>query len=141
MRLLAKALCAPVVALCLAAAAVACQGASDPNDGNGNWDGAYCGDRQEACMWRGTVGSSKQLSSSERDREFNNDYWNNTNDSINDDVKYVENTFITLEVRAYRNQDYNNPPQWNPTSCVPGGDVYGPYTQTSPQGLSSFKRC
>ena len=140
MKRLAKVLWAPLFAVCLAAAAIACQGGGGTED-HGNWDSQDCGDRGEACMWRGSVGGSKQVGSSQRDSLFDNDFWNNTNDSINDDVKYVENAFSTLEVRAYRNNTYINPPEWNPTSCVPGGDVYGPYTQTSPQGLSSFKSC
>lgn len=139
MKRLAKVLWAPLTAICLAAAAIACQGGGAED--HGYWDGAHCGDKQEACMWRGTVNGSKQLSSSIRDSNFDNDFWNNTNDAINDDVKYVENTYSTLEVRAYRNNTYTNDPAWNPTTCVPGGDVYGPYTQTSPQGLSSFKSC
>ncbi|HEX7131212.1 MAG TPA: hypothetical protein VF228_01480 [Iamia sp.] len=139
MKRLAKVLCAPLIAVCLAAVAVACQGAGAED--HGNWDSQHCGDRAEACMWRGAVDDSKQVGSSQRDSNFNNDFWNSTDDHINDDVKYVENTFSTLEVRAYRNNTYVNPSEWNPTSCVPGGDVYGPYTQTSPQGLSSFKSC
>lgn len=92
-------------------------------------------------MWRGTPGSSAQLSSSLRDSKFKNDDWSGTNDTINDDVEYVENRFVTVEVRAYREYDYWNQQGSNPTSCVPGGSIYGPYTQTSPHGLSSFKRC
>lgn len=56
-------------------------------------------------------------------------------------MRYVENAFVTLEVRAFREYGYWNQPSSNPTSCLPGGDVYGPYTQTSPHGLSSFKSC
>lgn len=119
---------------------MACQGAGGPED-HGAWDGASCGDRAEACMWRGTVGASKQLSSSVRDSRFANDHWNNTDDTINDDVRHVENTFSTLEVRAYREYTYWNQAGANPTSCVAPGTYRGPYTQTSPHGLSSLKSC
>lgn len=107
----------------------------------GDWDGAYCGDREEACMWRGDIGVSKQLSSRERDSYFSDDVWNNTNDTINDDVRYISNKFSSINVQGFREFNYTNLSSQNGTSCVSPGTTPGPYTQTSPSGLSSFRSC
>ncbi len=59
---------------------------------HGNWDRVACADRSEVCMWRTSVGTNPFLSSSERDSEFNNDYYYNGGETtINDEITWVDN--------------------------------------------------
>jgi hypothetical protein len=110
---------------------------------DGDWDRVACGpadgDREEGCMWRTEVGGSSRLMSSwVRDSEFNNEAWYNDGPTINDDIAFVQNTFDHQGIQAFRHQDYSNG-DLNPTSCTEPLDDRGPYTRTSPSGLSSFK--
>ena len=104
----------------------------------GNWDGNYCGDRGEGCFWNGAISASRMTSSNERDSNFNNNYFGGgTSLQLNDRVKYMDNRFTTLKLRAYHNADYITA-----STCIGGGVSIGPYVNDgSNAGLPSFKSC
>lgn len=103
----------------------------------GNWDGVTCGDRGEICNWREDYGSGRKNTSSTRDSNYNGDYYGNLSSwPMGDHVKNYSNSFGTLKVRSYHQQDYVQG-----STCLNPGFVVGPYSIGTSNGLSSFKSC
>lgn len=81
------------------------------------------------------------MASSQRDSTYaGNHYGNLSNHPMNDQVHTFDNKFTTINLRSFRNANYNNT-GFNNTSCVGTGNGYGPYATNMAAGLSSFKSC